>query len=94
MAYDNELAHRMRGRMALPFLEESVNAQVNAQRLDKYLQLIATARRARAGVTPRDLDRCTELAAQYLSKTAWFEGASLKQLAHVSNKLSKHQNLP
>ncbi len=95
MAYDNELAHRMRGRMALPFLEEGVAAQLNAHRLDKYLQLIVTARRARgAGVTPRDLDRCTELAAQYLSKTAWFEGASLKQLAHVSNKLSKHQNLP
>ncbi|TWR02351.1 hypothetical protein FQJ85_21925, partial [Xanthomonas vasicola] len=95
MAYDNELAHRMRNGMALPFLEESVNAQVNAQRLDKYLQLIATARRARgAGVTPRDLDRCTELAAHYLTETGWFEGASLVQLAHVGNKLSKHQNLP
>ncbi|WP_080956292.1 XopAD/skwp family type III secretion system effector [Xanthomonas phaseoli] len=94
MAYDNELAHRMRDGMALPFLEESVNAQVNAQRLDKYLQLIATARRARAGVTPRDLDRCTELAAQYLSGTGWFEGASLAQLAHVGNKLSKHANQP
>ncbi|MGS0502528.1 XopAD/skwp family type III secretion system effector [Xanthomonas oryzae pv. oryzicola] len=94
MAYDNELAHRMRNGMALPFLEESVNAQVNAQRLDKYLQLIATARRARAGVTPRDLDRCTELAAQYLSGTGWFEGASLAQLAHVGNKLSKHPNQP
>ncbi|OWB23748.1 XopAD/skwp family type III secretion system effector [Xanthomonas oryzae] len=94
MAYDNELAHRMRNGMALPFLEESVNAQVNAQRLDKYLQLIATARRARTGVTPRDLDRCTELAAQYLSGTGWFEGASLAQLAHVGNKLSKHPNQP
>ncbi|MGV7204143.1 XopAD/skwp family type III secretion system effector [Xanthomonas citri] len=94
MAYDNELAHRMREGMALPFLEESVNAQVNAQRLDKYLQLVATARRARAGVTPRDLDRCTELAAQYLSGTGWFEGASLAQLAHVGNKLSKHPNQP
>ncbi|WP_416203675.1 XopAD/skwp family type III secretion system effector [Xanthomonas euvesicatoria] len=94
MACDNELAHRMRGGMALPFLEESVNAQVNAQRLDKYLQLIATARRARAGVTPGDLDRCTELAAQYLFGTGWFEGASLAQLAHVGNKLSKHPNQP
>ncbi|QWN18174.1 XopAD/skwp family type III secretion system effector [Xanthomonas citri] len=94
MAYDNELSHRMRDGMALPFLEESVNAQLNAQRLDKYLQLIATARRARAGVTPRDLDRCTELAAQYLSGTGWFEGASLAQLAHVGNKLSKHPNQP
>ncbi|MFL7958875.1 hypothetical protein ACKAW6_21455, partial [Xanthomonas vasicola] len=47
MAYDNELAHRMRGRMALPFLEEGVAAQLNAHRLDKYLQLIVTARRAR-----------------------------------------------
>lgn len=28
------------------------------------------------------------------SGTGWFEGASLKQLAHVGNKLSKHQNLP
>ncbi|WP_160309378.1 XopAD/skwp family type III secretion system effector [Xanthomonas phaseoli] len=94
MAYDNELAHRMRDGMALTFLEESVNAQRNAQRLDKYLQLIATARRARAGVTLRDLDRCTELAAQYLSGTGWFEGASLVQLAHVGNKLSKHANQP
>lgn len=94
MACDNELAHRMRGGMALPFLEESVNAQVNAQRLDKYLQLIATARRARAGVTPGDLDRCTELAAQYLFGTGWLEGASLAQLAHVGNKLSKHPNQP
>ncbi|WP_127165668.1 XopAD/skwp family type III secretion system effector [Xanthomonas euvesicatoria] len=95
MAYDNELAHRMRGRMALPFLEEGVAAQLNAYRLDKYLQLIATARRARGtGVTPRDLDRCTELAAQYLFGTGWFEGASLAQLAHVGNKLSKHPDLP
>ncbi|MBV6897872.1 hypothetical protein KWH70_18915, partial [Xanthomonas campestris pv. ionidii] len=94
MACDNELAHRMRGGMALPFLEKSVNAQVNAQRLDKYLQLIATARHASAGVTPGDLDRCTELAAQYLFGTGWFEGASLAQLAHVGNKLSKHPNQP
>ncbi len=93
MAYDNELAQRMRGGMALPFLEESLHAQVNAGRLDKYLQLVANAQRTR-GATPRDLDRCTELAAQYLSGTGWFEGASLKQLAHVGNKLSKHQNLP
>ncbi|WDM67251.1 MULTISPECIES: XopAD/skwp family type III secretion system effector [Xanthomonas] len=94
MAYDNELAHRMRDGMALPFLEEGVNAQINAQRLDKYLSLIASARRARTGVTPRDLDRCTELAAHYLYQTGWFEGASLAQLAHVSNKLSKHPNQP
>ncbi|WP_425521936.1 XopAD/skwp family type III secretion system effector [Xanthomonas citri] len=93
MAYDNELAQRMRGGMALPFLEESLHAQVNASRLDKYLQLVANAQRTR-GATPRDLDRCTELAAQYLSGTGWFEGASLKQLVHVGNKLSKHQNLP
>ncbi|WP_425526352.1 XopAD/skwp family type III secretion system effector [Xanthomonas hortorum] len=92
MAYDNELAHRMRGGMALPFLE-GVNAQIDAQRLDKYLQLIANARRARrADVKPRALDRCTELAAQYLYETGWFEGASLEQLAHVGNKLSKYPN--
>ncbi|KPL48829.1 hypothetical protein XAXN_11245, partial [Xanthomonas axonopodis] len=94
MAYDNELAHRMRGGMALPFLKEGIAAQLNAQWLDKYLQLIATARRARAGMTPRDLDRCTELAAHYLTETGWFEGASLTQLAHVGNKLSKHPYLP
>ncbi|CAD0308877.1 hypothetical protein CFBP498_09150 [Xanthomonas hortorum pv. vitians] len=95
MAYDNELARRMRDGMALPFLEEGVNLQINARRLDKYLQLIAHARRARrAGVLPRDLDRCTELAAQYLCETGWFEGASLAQLAHVGNKLSKHPNQP
>ncbi|MBV6778794.1 hypothetical protein KWH37_20530, partial [Xanthomonas campestris pv. carissae] len=93
MACDNELAHRMRGRMALPFLEESVNAQVNASRLDKYLQLVADAQRAR-GANLDDLDRCTELAAQYLYQTGWFEGTSLKQLAHVGNKLSKHPNQP
>ncbi|QKD86028.1 hypothetical protein XAV_05885 [Xanthomonas axonopodis pv. vasculorum] len=93
MAYDNELAHRMRGGMALPFLEEGIAAQLNAQWLDKYLQLIATARRGRgAGMTPRDLDRCTELAAHYLTETGWCEGASLVQLAHVGNKLSKHPN--
>ncbi|WP_419745623.1 XopAD/skwp family type III secretion system effector [Xanthomonas phaseoli] len=93
MAYDNELAHCMRGEMALPFLEESLHAQVNANRLDKYLQLVASAQRAR-GATLRDIDRCTELAAQYLYQTGWFEGASLKQLAHVGNKLSKHPNQP
>ncbi|KGR50929.1 hypothetical protein NX09_20050, partial [Xanthomonas vasicola] len=53
MAYDNELAQRMRGGMALPFLEESLHAQVNASRLDKYLQLVANAQRTR-GATPRD----------------------------------------
>ncbi|CAD7729990.1 hypothetical protein LMG31884_44240 [Xanthomonas hydrangeae] len=93
MAYDNELADRMRGGMALPFLEKSLHAQVNASRLDKYLQLVANAQCAR-GATPRDLDRCTEIAAQYLYQTGWFEGASLKQLAHVGNKLSKHPNQP
>ncbi len=93
MACDNELADCMRGRMALPFLEESLHAQVNASRLDKYLQLVANAQRARGG-TPRDLDRCTELAAQYLYQTRWFEGTSLKQLAHVGNKLSKHPHQP
>ncbi|WP_460198945.1 XopAD/skwp family type III secretion system effector [Xanthomonas campestris pv. passiflorae] len=93
MAYDNELAHCMRGEMALPFLEEGLHAQVNANRLDKYLQLVASAQRAR-GATSRDLDRCTELAAQYLYQTGWFEGASLKQLAHVGNKLSKHPQQP
>ncbi|WP_153065008.1 XopAD/skwp family type III secretion system effector [Xanthomonas arboricola] len=93
MACDNELADRMRGRMALPFLEESLHAQVNASRLDKYLQLVANAQRSR-GVTPRDLDRCTELAAQYIYQTGWFEGTSLKQLAHVGNKLSKHPHQP
>ncbi len=93
MAYDNELAPRMRDGMALPFLEESLHAQVNASRLDKYLKLVANAQRTR-GATPRDLDRCIELAAQYLSGTGWFEGASLAQLAHMGNKLSKHPNLP
>ncbi|MBG3850694.1 hypothetical protein I4699_11000, partial [Xanthomonas hortorum pv. carotae] len=93
MAYDNELAHCVRGRMALPFLEESLHAQVNASRLDKYLQLVANAQRTRAA-TPRELDHCIELAAHYLSETGWFEGASLKQLAHVANKLSKHPNQP
>ncbi|WP_205923428.1 hypothetical protein, partial [Rhizobium leguminosarum] len=93
MARDNELARRIAGGLALPFLEGSVNAQTNAQRLDKYLQMIANARRAKgAGITHHDLDRCTELAAQYLCETGWFEGASLKQLAHVGNKLSKHPN--
>ncbi|PBC04251.1 XopAD/skwp family type III secretion system effector [Mesorhizobium sp. WSM3860] len=93
MAKDNELAHRIAGGLALPFLEGSVNAQTNAERLDKYLQMIVNARRATgAGITHRDLDRCTALAAQYLCETGWFEGVSLKQLAHVGNKLSKHPN--
>ncbi|MFC7520067.1 XopAD/skwp family type III secretion system effector [Xanthomonas populi] len=96
MAQDNELAHRSSGWLALPFLDETINAQTNAQWLDKYLQMIANARpvagAAGAVVTHRDLDRNTELAAQYLYKTGWFEAASLKQLAHVGNKLSKHLN--
>ncbi|WP_313904370.1 XopAD/skwp family type III secretion system effector, partial [Rhizobium laguerreae] len=93
MAKENQLAHRITGRLALPFLEERLDAQTNAERLDKYLQMIANARRATgAGIKYRDLDRCTELAAQYLCETEWFEGASLKQLAHVGNKLSKHPN--
>ncbi|KAA3529880.1 hypothetical protein, partial [Pseudomonas savastanoi] len=79
--------------LALPFLDENVNAQTNAQWLDKYLLMIASARRATgAGVTHSELDRCTEVAAQYLCKTKWFDGASLTQLAHVGNKLSKHPN--
>jgi len=93
MAYDNVLAQRMRGGMALPFLQASANAQSNAWWLDKYLQLIASAQRARgAGVMPREFDRCIELAAHYLLQTAWFEGAPLGQLAHVGNKLSRHPN--
>ncbi|QDI03461.1 type III secretion system effector protein [Xanthomonas cerealis pv. cerealis] len=93
MAQDNALARRMDCKLALPFLDENAHAQVNAHLLDKYLQMIANARRFTGpGLTHRDLDRCTELAAQYLYKTGWFDGASLKQLAHVANKLSKHPN--
>ncbi|WP_372469391.1 XopAD/skwp family type III secretion system effector [Xanthomonas dyei] len=95
MADDNALARHMRDGMALPFLEAEIAPQINAQRLDKYLQMIAQARHARGGgAMLRDLDRCTKLAAQYLCETEWFNGASLAQLAHVSNKLSKHPNQP
>ncbi|UKR53119.1 type III effector protein [Xanthomonas fragariae] len=93
MAQDNELARRIGCKLALPFLDGSVDAEPNAQWLDKYLQMLASARGG-AGVTQRDLDRCTDLAAQYLYKTGWFDGASLKQLAHVGNKLSKHPDQP
>ncbi|MBP2449648.1 shikimate kinase/glutaredoxin-related protein [Rhizobium leguminosarum] len=93
MARDNELARRFAGGLALPFLEARVNAQTNAQWLDTYLRMIANARRVKgAGIRHGDLDRCTELAAQYLCETRWFEGVSLEQLAHVGNKLSKHPN--
>ncbi|ENZ95715.1 hypothetical protein, partial [Xanthomonas fragariae] len=34
------------------------------------------------------------LAAKYLSETGWFDGAPLKKLAHVGNKLSKHPKQP
>ncbi|WP_425513147.1 XopAD/skwp family type III secretion system effector [Xanthomonas fragariae] len=96
MARDNELARRMDCKLALPFLDRSDSAEANAQWLDKYLQMLANARRA-AGVTQHDLgdlDRCTDLAAQYLSETGWFDRAPLKQLAHVGNKLSKHPDQP
>nr|WP_238135736.1 XopAD/skwp family type III secretion system effector [Xanthomonas fragariae] len=93
MAQDNELARRIGCKLALPFLDGSVDAEPNAQWLDKYLQMLASARGG-AGVTQRDLDRCTDLAAQYLYKTGWFDGASLKKLAHVGNKLSKHPDQP
>ncbi|WP_371217379.1 XopAD/skwp family type III secretion system effector [Pseudomonas savastanoi pv. phaseolicola] len=93
VAKENALARHIGCGLALPFLDESVNAQTNAQWLDKYLLMIASARRATgAGVTHSELDRCTEVAAQYLCKTKWFDGASLTQLAHVGNKLSKHPN--
>ncbi|UIA83798.1 hypothetical protein LU604_01350 [Erwinia tracheiphila] len=93
MARKNALAHHIRCGLALPFLDENANAQTNAQWLDKYLRMIASARRATgADLTHSDLDRCTEVAAQYLYKTGWFGGASLKQLAHLGNKLSKHPN--
>nr|WP_015060666.1 XopAD/skwp family type III secretion system effector [Pseudomonas savastanoi]CBZ39966.1 conserved hypothetical protein [Pseudomonas savastanoi pv. savastanoi] len=93
VAKKNALARHISCGLALPFLDENVNAQTNAQWLDKYLLMIANARRATgAGVTHSELDRCTEVAAQYLCKTKWFDGASLTQLAHVGNKLSKHPN--
>ncbi len=93
VAKKNALARHIGCGLTLPFLDESVNAQTNAQWLDKYLLMIASARRATgAGVTHSELDRCTEVAAQYLCKTKWFDGASLTQLAHVGNKLSKHPN--
>ncbi|WLA02683.1 XopAD/skwp family type III secretion system effector [Xanthomonas translucens] len=95
MTQYNVLARRMSCKLALPFLDRNAHAQVNAHLLDRYLQMIANARRfAGQSITHRDLDRCTELAAQYLYKTGWFNGASLKQLAHVANKLSKHPNQP
>ena len=93
VAKKNALARHIGCGLALPFLDENVNAQTNAQWLDQYLLMIASARRATgAGVTHSELDRCTEVAAQYLCKTKWFDGASLTQLAHVVNKLSKHPN--
>ncbi|RMS45320.1 hypothetical protein ALP66_04500, partial [Pseudomonas amygdali pv. photiniae] len=93
VAKKNALACHIGCGLALPFLDENVNAQTNAQWLDKYLLMIANARRATgAGVTHSELNRCTEVAAQYLCKTKWFDGASLTQLAHVGNKLSKHPN--
>ncbi|MBY3180058.1 type III effector protein XopAD, partial [Rhizobium leguminosarum] len=93
MAKENQLAHRITGRLALPFLEERLDAESNADLLDKYLQPITDARRdPGARIMHRDLDRCAELAAQYLCETRWFEGAPLKKLADVGNKLSKHPN--
>ncbi|UUE96915.1 hypothetical protein NDY24_13255 [Xanthomonas hortorum pv. pelargonii] len=90
MAKDNELAHHIPGGMALPFLEGCLDAQTNATRLDNYLQMVTNARRFTGkGTTHRDLDRCVELAAQYLYQTRWFEGASSKQLAYVANKLEQ-----
>ncbi|WP_083215102.1 XopAD/skwp family type III secretion system effector [Xanthomonas fragariae] len=94
MARDNELVRRIVGcKLALPFLDGSESPEANAQWLDKYLQMLANARPA-AGVTQRDLDHCTDLAAKYLSETGWFDGAPLKKLAHVGNKLSKHPKQP
>nr|WP_238135718.1 XopAD/skwp family type III secretion system effector [Xanthomonas fragariae] len=93
MAQDNELARRMECKLALPFLDEGNNAETNAQRLNKYLQIINNAGPA-PSLTQDDLDRCTDLAAEYLYKTGWFNGASLAQLAHVGNKLSKHPDQP
>ncbi|WP_082244299.1 XopAD/skwp family type III secretion system effector [Xanthomonas fragariae] len=94
MARDNELVRRIVGcKLALPFLYWRDSAEANAQRLGKYLQMLANARPA-AGVTQRDLDHCTDLAAKYLYETGWFNGAPLGQLAHMGNKLSKHPDQP
>ncbi|WP_199916300.1 hypothetical protein, partial [Xanthomonas fragariae] len=60
MARDNELVRRIVGcKLALPFLYWRDSAEANAQRLGKYLQMLANARPA-AGVTQRDLDHCTD----------------------------------
>lgn len=93
MAQRNELAHRIDCKLALPFLDVRAEANDNTGWLSTYLLMIANASGARS-VRQGDLDRCTALAAQYLYKTGWFDGASLRELAHVGNKLNKHLHLP
>ncbi|PPU52319.1 XopAD/skwp family type III secretion system effector [Xanthomonas arboricola] len=93
MAQRNELAHRIDCKLALPFLDGRAEANDNTGWLSTYLLMIANASRV-GSVRREDLDRCTDLAAQYLYKTGWFDGASLRELAHVGNKLNKHLSLP
>ncbi|WP_175425998.1 XopAD/skwp family type III secretion system effector [Ralstonia solanacearum] len=92
---DNILAQRNRCGQALVFLDGAVSAEENARRMGNYLWVLSQSSSAQAGRQgQRQLERCVDLAASYLFKTAWFDQAPCAQLSNLGNLLSKYPSRP
>lgn len=92
LARANVLAQQNGYGLALVFLDAAVPPEENTRRLDGYLLALSTASFRAPPKIRLDLLDCVDMAAHYLTKTAWFESAPLHQLANLANLLSKYSN--
>ncbi|MBB6589327.1 Type III effector protein (Skwp 4) [Ralstonia solanacearum] len=92
LARTNVLAQQNGYGLALVFLDAAVPPEENTRRLDGYLLALSAASFRAHPKIRQDLLDCVDMAACYLTKTAWFESAPLHQLANLANLLSKYSN--
>ncbi len=92
LARANVLAQQNGYGLALVFLDAAVPPEENTRRLDGYLLALNAASFRAPPKIRLDLLDCVDMAAHYLTKTVWFEGAPLHQLANLANLLSKYSN--
>ncbi|MGE1003307.1 XopAD/skwp family type III secretion system effector [Ralstonia pseudosolanacearum] len=91
---DNILARRNGCGQALVFLDGAVSAEENARRVGDYLWVLSQSSAQAGRHGQRQLERCVDLAASYLFKTDWFDGAPCPQLSNLGNLLSKYPTRP
>jgi hypothetical protein len=90
MARNNVLAHLNGYGGALAFLDPANSPDANLTLLDGYMHHLWQGLVPGIPQEMRDrAQRRVELACHYLVKTSLFDGAPLRPLAHIANKLSK-----